>query len=81
MHHVCCPHAVHHVLSCRPIATAEAEGTGQPRHHSESAAFMSKAQKEMYGTAGNTGTLEDRVTRRKYYIDRKPDDSNAFRRG
>jgi hypothetical protein len=60
---------------------AEAEGTGQPRHHSESAAFMSKAQKEMYGTAGDTGTLEDRVTRRKYYIDRKPDDSNAFRRG
>lgn len=76
-----CSHDVHCVVNYAACLVAEAEGTGQPRHHSESAAFMSKAQKEMYGTAGDTGTLEDRVTRRKYYIDRKPDDSNAFRRG
>lgn len=63
------------------LICAEAEGGGQPRHHSEAAAFMKNAQKEMYGTAGDAGSLEDRVTRRKYYIDRKPDDSNAFRRG
>lgn len=58
----------------------EAEGSGQPKHHADSAAFMKAAEKQMYGTSGDAGTLEDRVTRRKYYIDRKPDDSNAFRR-
>ncbi len=43
---------------------------------------MKNAEKEIYGTSGNNGgSLQDRVTRQKYYIDRKPDDSNAFRRG
>lgn len=62
--------------------TAEAEGEAGQRHHAEAAKFMKNAEKEIYGTSGNNGgSLQDRVTRQKYYIDRKPDDSNAFRRG
>ncbi len=42
---------------------------------------MKHAQKAVYGASGDVGTLQERVTRQKYYIDRKADDSNAFRRG
>lgn len=65
------------LLHCTP----DAEGEAGQRHHAEAAKFMKNVQKEIYGTSGDGGTLQERVTRQKYYIDRKPDDSNAFRRG
>ena len=59
----------------------EAEGAAGTRHHSDAAKFMKGVTKEIYGTVGEA-SLEDRVSRRKYYIERGgTDDRNAFRRG
>ncbi|KAK9808797.1 hypothetical protein WJX72_003833 [[Myrmecia] bisecta] len=48
------------------------------RHHSNTAAFLKQATKEVYGTAGEGASLEDRVGRRKFYADNSG--SAAFRR-
>ncbi len=36
----------------------------------DTAAFLKSATKEVYGTAGDVASLEDRVGRRKYYAER-----------
>jgi hypothetical protein len=47
-----------------------AEEKHAQRHHSDTAQFLAKASKDVYGTTAG-GSLEDRVGRRKFYSERK----------
>ncbi len=48
------------------------------QHHSDTATFLAKATKDVYGAGGQGAALEDRVNRRKFFAERGGE--SAFRR-
>jgi hypothetical protein len=79
----CAPSGGLRSRGCSFLALTFAGRASNGAGRSATAAFLTAATKEVYGTAGDLSqaSLEDRVGRRKFYSDRsKSDDKNAFRR-
>lgn len=65
-------------LTCRCLAPRPAEAEHGAKHHTDTAAFLQAATKDVYGTTKG-GSLEDTVGRRAYFNERR-EGGAAFRK-